>query len=134
MSSENDILERLIRIDNRTDSIQHNLAWLVRANEPQLKEKLIEAFGSSIRKVQVYLCLDGDKNVNDIATLLDMKRPNVSIELAWLKKRGLIDVAELSNVGTIYRKTVFDSIIRLSEALQEKHSLDKYGRPAKKKR
>ena len=67
MADEKQVLDRLIRIDNRTDAMQHNLAWLVRANEPQLKEKLIEAFGNSVRRVQVYVALDGVKNVNGIA-------------------------------------------------------------------
>ncbi len=127
------ILERLIRIDNRTDAMQHNLAWLVRANEPQLKEKLIEAFGNSVRRVQVYVALDGVKNVQGIADALGMKQPNVSRDLLWLKKRGLIDAADADGQGTVYRKTIFDSIIHLSEELAAKFSLDKHGRPNKRK-
>lgn len=134
MSGPNQMLERLIRIDNRTDSMQHNLAWLVRANEPQLKETLLDAFGTSIRRVQVYLALDGSRSVNDVAAVLKMQRQNVSIELTWLKKRGLIDATEADGRGTIYQKTIFDSIIRLSEALQQKFSLDKNGHPMKKKK
>jgi len=127
------ILERLIRIDNRTDAMQHNLAWLVRANEPQLKQELIAAFGNSARRVQVYVALDGIKNVQAIADSLGMKQPNVSRDLLWLKKRGLIDIVEADGQGTVYKKTIFDSIINLSEELTKKCSLDKHGLPSKKK-
>ena len=133
MANQKQVLDRLIRIDNRTDAMQHNLAWLVRANEPQLKEKLIEAFGNSVRRVQVYVALDGLKNVNGIANALGMKQPNVSRDLLWLKKKGLIDAVEANGQGTVYQKTIFDSIIQLSEELAARFSLDKYGRPKKKK-
>jgi len=127
------ILERLIRIDNRTDAMQHNLAWLVRANEPQLKQELIAAFGNSTRRVQIYVALDGVKNVQAIADALGMHQPHVSRDLLWLKKRGLIDVVEADGQGTIYKKTIFDSIINLSEELAKKFSLNKHGLPSKKK-
>jgi DNA-binding transcriptional ArsR family regulator len=127
------ILERLIRIDNRTDAMQHNLAWLVRANEPQLKQELIAAFGNSARRVQIYVALDGVKNVQAIADALGMHQPHVSRDLLWLKKRGLIDVVEGDGQGTIYTKTIFDSIINLSEELAKKFSLNKHGLPSKKK-
>jgi DNA-binding transcriptional ArsR family regulator len=125
--ADKEILDRLIRIDNRTDAIQHNLGWLVRANEPQLEAKLIAAFGKSVRRVQVYVALDGVKNVNEIAEALGIERPNVSREVAWLKKKGLIDVADVSGQGNIYQKTIFDSIINLSEKLATEFSLDKHG-------
>src|SRR5438132_4642870 len=105
MADQKQVLDRLIRIDNRTDAIQHNLAWLVRANEPQLKEKLVQAFGNSRRRVQVYLALDGIQTVNGLARVLDMKQPNVSSVIAWLKKKGLIDAAEADGQGTVYQKT-----------------------------
>jgi len=127
------ILERLIRIDNRTDAMQHNLAWLVRSNEPQLKQELIAAFGNSARRVQIYVALDGVKNVQAIADALGMHQPHVSRDLLWLKKRGLIDVVEADGQGTIYKKTIFDSIINLSEELAKKFSLNKHGLPSKKK-
>ena len=62
-----------------------------------------------------------------------MKRPNVSRDLLWLKKKGLIDAVEANGQGTVYQKTIFDSIIQLSEELAARFSLDKHGRPKKKK-
>jgi predicted transcriptional regulator len=129
--ADNKILERLVRIDNRTDAIQHNLAWLVRANEPELKVTLIAAFGNSVRRVQVYVALDGTKNVNELADFLSIHQPHVSREIKWLKKKGLIDLAEGNGQGSVYQKTIFDSIINLSEALAKKFKLDSQGRRLK---
>ena len=127
------ILEKLIKLDNRTDSMRHSLDWLVRANEPQLKETLIKAFGNSKVRVQVYLALDGRKNVNDVAKALDLVRENVSREIAWLKKKGLIAPIDADGRGTIYKRAQLDSIIHLSEDLARLHDFDKHGRPTKKK-
>lgn len=127
------ILEKLIRIDNRTDSMSHSLDWLVRASEPQLKETLIKAFGKSMVRVQVYLALDGKRNVNDLAKALGLVREAVSREIAWLRKKGLIEAIDADGRGTIYRRAQLDSIIRLSDDLARTFNLDKYGKPLKKK-
>ena len=131
--SDSKILEKLIRIDNRTDSMRHSLDWLVRANEPQLKDTLVAAFGKSKVRVQVYLALDGKKNVNDLAQALRLVRENVSRELAWLKKKGLIEPIDADGRGTIYKRAQLDSIIHLSEQLAQQFGLDKHGQPLKKK-
>jgi len=127
------ILEKLIKLDNRTDSMRHSLDWLVRASEPQLKEALIKAFGKSAVRVQVYLAVDGRKNVNDVAKALGLVRENVSREIAWLKKKELIAPIDADGRGTIYKKTQLDSIIHLSEDLARLFEFDKHGRSTKKK-
>jgi DNA-binding transcriptional ArsR family regulator len=124
-------LRRLIRIDHKTDSMEDSLAWLVSANSPQLKSDLIKAFGTSMRRVQVYLALDGKRNVQDIAKHLHMKQPHVSRALDWLKRRRLVDVLEAGNGGIKYKKKFFDAIVGLSDALMEKFSLDKNGKRLK---
>lgn len=122
-----EVLRRLIRIDHKTDSMEDSLAWIVSANSPQLTDDLISAFGSSTRRVQVYLALDGKRNVQDLAHHLGMKQPNVSSILAWLKRKRLIDVLEAGNGGNIYKKKFFDAIVGLSEALMKRFNLDEHG-------
>jgi DNA-binding transcriptional ArsR family regulator len=131
MSKQDDdeeLLRRLIRIDHKTDSMEDSLAWLVSANSPQLKNDLIKAFGASVRRVQVYLALNGKRNVQDISEHLGMKQPNVSLELAWLKRKRLIDVLEAGNGGNKYKKKFFDAIVGLSDELMKKFKLDGHGR------
>jgi len=124
---EQEVLRRLIAIDHKSDSMEDSLAWLVRASGPKLLEELINAFGKSKRRVQVYLALDGVKNVDAIATHLDMKRQNVTAELSWLKRMRLIDVLEADGQGTRYTRKFFDSVVGLSAALMRKHDLDESG-------
>jgi DNA-binding MarR family transcriptional regulator len=128
---EDEVLRRLIRIDHKTDSMEDSLAWIVSANSPQLKNELIVAFGRSTRRVQVYLGLDGKRNVQEIAKHLQMKSPNVSRDLRWLKRKRLIDVVEAGSDGYIYKKKFFDAIVGLSEALMEQFNLDSHGKNLK---
>jgi DNA-binding transcriptional ArsR family regulator len=128
---DGEALRRLIRIDHKTDSMEDSLAWLVSANSPGLKEQLINAFSNGMRRVQIYLALNGKRNVQGIATHLHMKISNVSAELKWLKKRRLIDVLEAGNGGKKYKKKFFDAIVGLSDALMQKFGLDEHGNKTK---
>lgn len=130
-SHDKEMLRRLIRIDHKTDSVQDSLAWLVRSNAHGLKEELLAAFGKSRRRAQVYLALDGNRNVTDLATHLGMHSPNISTELRSLKKLRLVDTVEAENSGTVYNKKFFDSVVGLSDALMDKFSLDESGRDTK---
>jgi predicted transcriptional regulator len=92
---------------------------------------LISAFGNSVRRVQVYVALDGIKNVTEVADSLSIQQTHASREIKWLKKKGLIDLAEGTGQGSVYQKTIFDSIINLSDALAKKFKLDSQGRRLK---
>lgn len=131
MPEDGEALRRLIRIDHKTDSMEDSLAWIVSANSPQLKNDLIKAFGASVRRVQVYLALDGERNVQEIARHLHMKQPNVSRDLSWLKRKRLIDVVEARGEGFKYKKKFFDAIVGLSEALMVKFKLGADGKKRK---
>lgn len=119
-----EVLRRLIAIDHKADSMEDSLAWLVRANAPELKEELISEFGKSKRRAQVYLALDGIRNVNAIADHLDMKRQNVTRELGWLKGKRLVDVVDADAAGMVYAKKFFDAVVGLSESLAAKFHLE----------
>lgn len=125
---EDEILRRVISIDNRQVSMEDSLAWLVHA-EDGLRDKMLKKFGASRRRVQVYLALDGIKNVNAVALALSMKDPNVSRDLRWLKKERLIDLADVNGPGIIYKKKFFDAIVGLSEELMKKFKLNERGLP-----
>jgi DNA-binding transcriptional ArsR family regulator len=125
---QDEILRRVISIDNRQISMEDSLAWLVHA-EDGLRDKMLKKFGTSRRRVQVYLALDGVKNVNAVASALSMKIPNVSRDLRWLKKERLIDLADANGPGIVYKKKFFDAIVGLSEELMKKFTLNERGLP-----
>ena len=120
---------RLIKIDHRTENMQDSLGWLVVASAPQLSAQLLAAFGTSKRRAQVYLALDGRRSVNEVADHLGMKPQNVSIELTILKKKRLIDVTEGPDGGVRYsRKHQFDAIVGVSDNLMELFNVDADGK------
>ncbi len=130
MSSEShdrEMLRRLIGIDHKTDSMQDSLAWIVRSNATGLKQELLSEFGRSKRRAQVYLAMNGTRNVSAIATHLGMKLPNVSTVLNKLKTLRLVDVMEAEETGVVYSKKFFDAIVGLSGALMDEFGLDASG-------
>jgi hypothetical protein len=108
--------------------MEDSLAWLVHA-EDGLRDRMLKKFGSSRRRVQVYLALDGKRNVNAVASALSMKTQNVTAELRWLKGERLIDIADVSGASVVYKKKIFDSIVGLSAALMQEFNLNAEGLP-----
>jgi len=127
MNESDEALKRLIKIDYRTESMADSLGWLVRANADGLREALVSAFGKSTRRVQVYLSLNGERSVGEVANHLEMKAPNVSTELRWLRKKGLVDQTISDGNEVVYQKKFFDAMIELSEALADKFKLNTDG-------
>jgi DNA-binding MarR family transcriptional regulator len=125
------ILRRLANIEHRVDSLDQTTAFALRADAERHYESVREIFGKSVRRIQVYLAANGERSVQNIAELLDMKPPNVSRELAILQQEGLLDVSE--NVGgeTYWFKKPIDRTIRISILLQKEYNLSKDGLPNK---
>lgn len=124
---EQEVIRRLNAIDHKSNSMQDSLAWLVSAS-PQLKEKLLDTFGESQRRAQVFLGLDGKRTVDALAAHLGMQSQNVTTELRTLKKRRLIDVVDVSRAGKVYSKSQLDAILGLSEDLAAKFNLTTDGK------
>jgi hypothetical protein len=123
---EEEMLRRIIDIDHKTDSMNDSIHWLVRGGDT-LKDTMVAAFNRSKRRVQVYLALNGTKNVNAIASSLKMQRQNVTAELRWLKRKQLIAIANTKGNEVIYCKPKVDSVIGLSHELMEKFGLNRLG-------
>ena len=73
--------------------------------------------GSSKRRADVYLQTDGKKTATEIAQILGMKRPNVSIEHKVLLDAGLIQVNIKVGKGYVYRKSSILEIIAFAGLL-----------------
>lgn len=129
-SHEEEMLRRIIAIDQRTESMNDSMHWMVRSGDT-LRDTMVAAFGQSTKRIQVYLFLDGMRNVNAIARSLKMHRQNVTRELRWLKRKKLIAVAKKIGSEVIYCKPNIDAVIGLSHELMERFGLDRQGRPKK---
>lgn len=124
------LLAKVAAIGRRMDSVEEIVGWLAHA-EDKLPGKMLSSFGTSRRRAQVYLALDGVKNAVDIAKVARTQRQNVDVELRALRKKRLVDIVEANGRGVIYRKRSIDAITGLSDALMKMFNLDKYGRPLK---
>ena len=125
------ILRRLANIEHRVDSLDQTTAFALRADAERHHESVRAIFGKRKRRVQVYLAANGERSVQKIAELLKMKRPNVSKELTFLQKEGLLEVTENMRGETYWSKKPIDKTIRISELLQKENGFNKDGLPSK---
>jgi DNA-binding transcriptional ArsR family regulator len=121
----------LANIEHRVDSLDQTTAFALRADAPRHFESVNVIFGKSKRRVQVYLAANGERSVQNIAGLLDMKQPNVSKELKILQQEGLLEVSENEGGETYWCKKPIDRTIRISSLLQKAYDLNKDGLPNK---
>lgn len=121
------ILRRLANIEHRIDSLDQTTAFALRAEAERHYESVRKIFGKSLRRVQVYLAANGERSVQDIAVLLNMKQPNVSRELTKLQQEGILEVFEKDGGETYWGKKSIDRTIRISNLLQKEFYLTKDG-------
>ena len=123
------ILRRLANIEHKVDSLDQTTAFSLRAEAEKHYKSVREIFGTSERRVQVYLAANGNRSVDEIAKLLSMKPPNVSRELSLLNDEGLIEIIEIAGGHTYWSKKPIDRTIRISYHLMEEYGFDEDGLP-----
>jgi DNA-binding transcriptional ArsR family regulator len=124
MVPESDELSQDIReIKWHQEAIDSSMELLIRANKAPILAEILSFFGNSRRRAEVYLAVDGDLSVSDIATELQMKPPNVSTELTLLNDFGLIETGKLDGPTIIYKKRRIDRILGLTKELRKKFEL-----------
>ena len=107
--------------------MEQTTAFALRAESEKHFDSVRDIFGKSKRRVQVYLAADGNRSVQEIADILDMKQPNVSKILAFLQDEGLLEIFDQENGETFWCKKPIDRTIRISHLLQREFSLNKDG-------
>lgn len=106
-------------------SIDGSLKLLLRANKEKILPGLMNIFGKSRRRAEIYLIINGNYSVGEIAKNLDMKISNVSTEITKLKDETLIEIQKISKEGEfIYKKTELDKIFRISRELKDKFKIE----------
>ena len=125
------ILRRLANIEHKIDSLEQTTAFALRAEAERHFDSVRIIFGNSKRRVQVYLAANGERSVQNIAELLNMKSSNVSRELTSLQQEGLLEVSQNEGGETYWCKKPIDQTIRISSLLQKEYDLSKDGLPNK---
>lgn len=131
LDRDQQILNRLARIEHKVDSLDQTNAFALRAESEKHFQSAKEIFGSSTRRAQIYLAANGARSVQDIADFLRMKRPNVSPELQYLREEGLLEIIDTIGGRDIWSKKPIDRTLRISQFLCDEFSLDKNGQPVK---
>lgn len=126
------ILSRLARIEHRVDSIDQTSAFALRAEAKKHFQSIKQIFGESKRRAQVYLAVDGNRGVQEIAAHLGMKRQNVGPELHELQREGLLELADSQGGKDIWTKKALDRTLRVSVFLQDEFGLHANGTAASK--
>src|SRR5690348_1761710 len=88
------ILSRLAKIEHKVDSLEQTTAFALRADSDKHFGSVREIFGKSKRRARVYLAVDGNRGVSQIAEHLELPRQNVGFELGHLRKEGLVEIVD----------------------------------------
>jgi DNA-binding MarR family transcriptional regulator len=128
------ILNRLARIEHKVDSLEQTTAFALRADSEKHFNSVKEIFRKSKRRAQVYLAVDGQKGVKEIAEHLRMKRQNVGPELKGLSEEGLLEIIDSQGGKDVWGKKPVDRTLRITKFLKEQYGLSSDGLPARPKK
>lgn len=131
LDRDQNILNRLAKIEHKVDSLEQTTAFALRADSEAHFKEVKKIFKRGMRKAQVYLAANGSRNVGDIASHLGMKGPNVSASLKSLSEDGLVEIVDTMN-GNIWAKKPVDRTLRISKFLMSEYNLTKDGLAASK--
>jgi DNA-binding MarR family transcriptional regulator len=107
-------------INYRLADTEKSVGLLLRANRKEVIQELMEScFRKSIEKIKVFLAIDGQSSINDIAAKLGIKAPNVSRHIKDFIDHDLIGVRNTEGSKIIYEKTRQVRRLRLDKFLQD---------------
>ncbi len=115
-NTEKDIRE----IKYKVDAIEKSVDLLVRANRKPILDDLLSFFGKSNERVKVFLAVDGEKSVSQIAQQLTLRPQNASRRISELEREGLITVKTTSGPTKIYAKTEKVRLLGLERQLEQR--------------
>lgn len=121
------ILNRLGRIEHKIDSLDQTTAFALRADCEKHTAEVKKIFKRSRRRAQIYLAADGSRGVEELAKHLRMKRQNVGPELKLLEDEGLLEIVDSNGGRDIWAKKPVDRTLRISKYLCGEFSLGKNG-------
>jgi DNA-binding MarR family transcriptional regulator len=105
-------------INYRMEDVEKSVGLLLKARRQEVIADLMEnCFRRSIEKIRVFMAIDGESSVNDIANKLGMKSPNVSRHIRDFLENDLIKMKDTEGAKIIYEKTSQVRRLRLDKYL-----------------
>ena len=127
LDRDQQILDRLAKIEHKVDSIEQTNAFALRAEADKHFAEVKKIFGRSRRRAQIYLAADGARSVQEIAKHLRIKRQNVGPDLWRLGEEGLLELVDSQSNRDIWAKKPLDRTLRITPFLCREFSLQKNG-------
>jgi len=127
LDRDQQILNRLAKIEHKVDSIEQTNAFALRADSEKHFGEVKKIFKTSLRRAQVYLAADGSRSVGEIASHLGMKVQNVSPDLKYLNDEGVLELVGSQGNRDIWAKKPIDRTLRITRFLCGEFGLDKNG-------
>ena len=107
-------------INYKIEDIEKSVGLLLRGRRKEVIAELMETcFKKSVEKARVFLAIDGESSIGQIADRLKIKPPNVSRHIKDLVEHDLIKIRTAEGGKIIYEKTSQVKRIRLEEFLVE---------------
>ncbi|MGD0267393.1 MAG: helix-turn-helix domain-containing protein [Candidatus Methylomirabilota bacterium] len=127
LDRDQQILDRLAKIEHKVDSIEETNAFALRAEAEKHFAEVKKIFGNSLRRAQVYLAANGVRSVQEIAKHLRMQRQNVGPDLKHLAEEGLLELVDSHSNRDIWAKKPIDRTLRITLFLCKEFDLQKNG-------
>ena len=127
LDRDQQILDRLAKIEHKVDSIEQTNAFALRAESDKHFAEVKKIFGQSLRRAQVYLAADGVRSVQEIAEYLGMHRQHVGPDLKHLSDEGLLELVDSHGNRDIWAKKPLDRSLRVSTFLCTEFDLERSG-------
>ena len=105
LDRDQQILDRLAKIEHKVDSIEQTNAFALRAEADKHFAEVKKIFGRSHRRAQIYLAADGARSVQEIAKYLHIQRQNVGPDLRRLGEEGLLKLVDFRVIETYGRRS-----------------------------
>jgi len=125
MVDSEDVAEDIRKIRWHQEAIDKNIELLTRAHRKEILEEIMNFFGNvprkkkAINRARIFLAIDGNRTVSDLADYLKLPISYISQEITKLKGMSLIEVKKVSKKGIVYKKTRANSILRISAKLKK---------------
>jgi len=105
-------------INYKMEDVEKSVGLLLKARRQEVIAELMEScFRKSIEKIRVFLNINGESSVNEIAARLGIKRPNVSRHIRDFLENDLIKMKTTEGAKIIYEKTSQVRRLRLDKYL-----------------
>lgn len=127
LDRDQQILDRLAKIEHKVDSIEQTNAFALRPEAEKYFAEVKKIFGKSLRRAQVYLAADGARSVQEIAQHLNMQRQNVGPDLKHLGNEGLLELVDSQSNRDIWAKKPVDRTLRITPFLCREFALQNNG-------